>query len=154
VEIRNSRDEIKILKKDNKSHSLSYCDAIVKLLKITIPNIVSCELQREQVNLMYSIASTLLGHQGKTSLGQLVIDNTRSMPFGGLMTGLSRTTEIGNVTTQHEITNIAELRRDCKVDHNASKYDTFLKKKFGENQKHQSSNNLNKYIIKNNDFCT
>lgn len=150
MEVINSCNEVKTLKKDTKSHTLSYCNQILQYFKIRRQDIVYCELHRNQFNLMYSAGFTLLSLQGITVQEKLFVDNTRRMGDGELMTGVSRVPDLGDVTLQHKIRCLKDLLRDCKVDKYALKYDTYLRNQYNDEKRQQLG--ICKYIISNKKF--
>ena len=136
--------EIIEFKPELKSHSFppSCNQALKALLKIN--GATSFILEKTQLNLMYNIAQSVVAAQGTTKSVQIIIDNTRLMGNGYLMTGISRSKNHDNVALLHPPTSINDLKRDCKVNFQAVQVENYILNRIRERS---SDIGFLKYIV-------
>jgi predicted ribonuclease YlaK len=110
---------------------------------------------------MYNLVVTVISLQGSTLKNTFgVIDNTRNIQAGELMTALARFESVKNVMILHPITTLNELKRDCTVNLAAVKYDKFMREMFDEkcrlaeqcDKKMNPQLDILKYILKTNEY--
>ena len=150
VAVTDSKNQRKIFKKEIKKRSLHIWKPIAKYFKVDDKHIAYCDLERTQINLMYDLVYTMLSLQGTTIRTVGVIDNTRSMSLAALFSAFSRFQWVEDVMLLHPINSLDDLKRDCKVDLRALKYDSFLRNRFIDENRQKLG--ITKYIIKNDKF--
>ena len=104
----------------------------------------SFKLEKIQLNLMYNIAQSVIAAQGTTKSVPIIIDNTRLMGNGYLMTGISRSKNHDNVSLLHPPESIDDLKRDCKVNLQAVKVEKMVINRIEE---HSPDIGFLKYIV-------
>jgi hypothetical protein len=93
---------------------------------------------------MYNIAQSVIAAQGTTKSVPIIIDNTRLMGNGYLMTGISRSKDDGNVALLHPPRNMNDLSRDCKVNPVAKLVENYILNRIRERS---SDIGFLKYIV-------